>query len=122
MQRLPVTDARLTEAGVIRGRVVTFDRFGNLVTDIKVALLQQMLGRDMHQTLCIRLGQEIILPLAPAYASVPPGQLLAVIGSRDTLEVAVNQGRACDMLQAGPGTPLTVARAGASGPGESSSS
>jgi S-adenosylmethionine hydrolase len=35
---------------------------------------------------------------------------LAIIGSRATLEIAINQGRACDRFEVGPGDRVAVWR------------
>jgi S-adenosylmethionine hydrolase len=121
MRGLTTAEPCMSAAGAIHGQVVHCDRFGNLVTDVDRALLQRMLGADLYQPLRIRLNREIELPLVPAFASVPTGAPLAVIGSRATLEIAVNQGRACDLLRAAVGTPLRIARAAAEEPGENQS-
>jgi S-adenosylmethionine hydrolase len=65
------------------GRVVHIDRFGNLVTDLPEA----------------EVGRAIViagtsLPLVGTYEDVPPGELLAYIGSAGTVEIAVRDGRA----------------------------
>jgi len=65
------------------GRVVHIDRFGNLVTDLPEAEA----GRAV-----IAAGQ--VLPILATYEDVAPGQLLAYIGSADTVEIAVRDGRA----------------------------
>jgi S-adenosylmethionine hydrolase len=46
--------------------------------------------------------------LVVTYCAAPPGRLLATIGSRETLEIAINMGSAADHLGFGPGTALRV--------------
>jgi S-adenosylmethionine hydrolase len=49
-----------------------------------------------------------ITRLSQAYAGVEPGQPLAIVGSSGFVELAVNQGRACDLLQLKIGDCLTI--------------
>ncbi len=94
--------------GSLRGHVVYVDRFGNLVTDIPAAWLGKT--AQWH----IETSDHIIEGLSSAYADVPRGQLLALIGSAGTLELAVREGSAASMLKAGEGSPVTVRPAGIS--------
>lgn len=79
------------------GHVVRVDRFGNLITNISRELLYEFLSRDIP---VIRIGTLVIEGLSKAYASVKPGEPLAIIGSGDTLEIAVNSGSACELIEA----------------------
>jgi len=44
--------------------------------------------------------------LASFYSEVPPGELLAIGSSWETLEIAVNRGNAAQLLGAERGTPI----------------
>jgi S-adenosylmethionine hydrolase len=93
------------ESGNVRGRVVTIDRFGNLITDIDRGLLVKFSAAvvEVAATTC---------PLRGTYGDVASGELVAVMGSFDTLEIACRDGSAQSLLQAGPGTAVIV-RSGA---------
>jgi S-adenosylmethionine hydrolase len=65
------------------GRVVHIDHFGNLITDLP----EDEAGRSVAIA-------GTVLPLLATYESVPPGELLAYIGSAGTVEIAVRDGRA----------------------------
>ncbi len=77
--------------GDVRGEVVYVDGFGNLISDIPEAWLA---GR---QWVLSCAGQEILGP-SPSYASAQPGELLALISSNGTLEIAVRDGSAAALL------------------------
>ena len=56
----------------------------------------------------VYLGDRRIGKPVPTYADVPAGEALALIGSTDMLEIAVNSGHAARVLDAAVGTPVAV--------------
>jgi S-adenosyl-L-methionine hydrolase (adenosine-forming) len=90
-------------ATAIRGQVVRVDRFGNLITNIKVAALDR-LTRASTVTVNKAHTARIVL----TYASVAPGELCAVVGSSGHLEVAINAGNAAARLDATRGARVVV--------------
>jgi S-adenosylmethionine hydrolase len=88
--------------GHITGVVLEVDRFGNLGTNIPAALLPD--GR----LLSVRLAGHALNGLSSTYSDVPPGKLLALIGSQDTLEIACRNGSAQDKLGVDRGQTVTV--------------
>ncbi len=91
----------------IRGQIIGIDHFGNLLTNIEKRHLQDM-DDTGRQSLRIDLNGRVVCGLSAAYAAQPPGVAVAVIGSRGYLEIAVNQGRACDYFGAVVGDALSV--------------
>lgn len=85
--------------GSVEGRIVHVDRFGNLITDIPASAAG---GRVRA-----RIGLTAV-PLRRTYSDVEPGELLALCGSRDTIEIAVRDGSAADVLGAGRGERVTL--------------
>jgi S-adenosylmethionine hydrolase len=84
--------------GNLVGMVVHVDRFGTLVTNLPAERLPptahvEISGRDAG-------------PLHRIFADVPPGRLVALIGSGGTVEVAVRDGSAARTLGAAAGTPV----------------
>jgi S-adenosylmethionine hydrolase len=108
--RLEEPAAHREANGRLWGRVVSVDRFGNLITDIDRKLLTSLCEGDLNYILIIEAGSQWRLPLVASYGAVPPGQLLATIGSRETLEIAINMGNAAQALGLTPGTALQVRR------------
>jgi hypothetical protein len=88
------------------GRIVHVDQFGNLVSDLP--------AEDAGETVLIA-GKAI--PIVRTYEDVPPEHLLAYIGSAGTVEIAVRDGRADQLLSVRRGTLVVSVAAGApSGP------
>lgn len=85
------------------GQIIHVDRFGNLVTNIPAADLE-----PWRRALRIRLGDQLITRLCRTYADAEPGAVLALIGSAELLEIAVNGGNAARDLQLGRGAPVIV--------------
>ena len=83
------------KGGALYGQVVNVDHFGNLITNIHRKELEGFIGNSRP---IIRLGDLIIEGMLKTYAEVTPGEALALIGSSDNLEIAVNLGRADDKL------------------------
>jgi S-adenosylmethionine hydrolase len=83
---LPTTPVRRHGAEV-RGTVVTVDHFGNLVTNIEAEDLADI--DDPVVSL-----ETASCPLRGTYGEVPSGELVGVMGSFGTLEVACRDGNA----------------------------
>jgi len=82
--------------GSITGSVLSVDRFGNLITDIPAKSI-----RNAAKSTVVILGRTI-KGISKTYGDGRPGELLAVIGSVGTLEIAVNRGSAAEHLSAPP--------------------
>jgi S-adenosylmethionine hydrolase len=91
-------------AGVVRGVVVYVDRFGNLVSNIPAAALAAFHASGVSVT----IAAMTLSPIAPSYAAVAPGAPLALIGSWDTVEIAVRDGNAAEHFGVGIGAPVTL--------------
>lgn len=87
--------------GSLRGEVIHVDRFGNLVSNIPGGWL---VGRIWSVRIA---GQQVFGP-SLTYAEVSPGQLLALVSSEATLEVAVRDGSAAGRLGVAAGEPIEV--------------
>jgi len=98
--RLPWDDAEANDAGVVEGRVIYVDRFGNLVTNV--------IGRTMPIAPRVEIAGWHLEGLQRSYAAVPEGEALAIVGSTGRLEISVNGGSAARSLGAGVGTPVEV--------------
>lgn len=103
--RLDLALPRQDRGSAISGRVVSVDRFGNLITDIDAALLDA----GSHSRLQVRVGGHRIKGLCATYGEGAPRRALALIGSRGTLEIAVNCGSAAETLSVGKGAAVQVA-------------
>jgi S-adenosylmethionine hydrolase len=92
---------RATAKGtVVTGKVVTVDRFGNLITCIERALLPT--GPAVAE---IGAARAVV---RTAYGEAAPGELVAVVNAFDVLEVAVRDGSAARSLGVGRGAEVVV--------------
>ncbi len=106
LRRIEAPSRRIDETEEIVGTVVWVDRFGNLITDIQVDG-----GYDIEEngeTLQIRIGGRTLTGLFRSYGDVEPGRALVVVGSRGTLEIAVNCGSASAELECRRGDPVRI--------------
>ena len=90
------------------GEVLHIDGFGNIVSNISAEDLESAGFRE-GSSLLVRLGSKsLILRFCSAYGEVPAGTSLALIGSSDFLEVAVNQGSASRIFKAKVGDSFRI--------------
>lgn len=99
--RFAVQEPEQQPDGNLCGQVVHVDRFGNVISNIPGGWLA---GRIWTVRLA---GQQIAGP-SLTYADAAPGQLLALISSDGTLEVAVREGSAAERLGVAAGEPIVV--------------
>jgi S-adenosylmethionine hydrolase len=102
--RLNLPRPRTTEAGV-DGEVLRVDRFGNLITNIDIGILGSLAGK-----IAVRIGSHVIPQIVSTYASAKPGELCALVGSSDRLEIAVSGGSAAEMLGIGRSAVVQLRR------------
>jgi S-adenosylmethionine hydrolase len=98
------------DRGRLRGTVIYADAFGNLVTSIRAADLDRLGSRESLEAAA---GPEPAIPVRATYGDVPPGSLLAYVGSTGHLELAVRGANAASRLALGVGAPVTVGPRGA---------
>lgn len=107
VRRLEVPQPRETASG-LEGEVVRVDRFGNLITNIDRRTFEKLAAADR---LTIRVGALQVSKVVSTYADVSPGELCALFGSTDHLEIAANGANAAIEIGAGRGTTVHVGRA-----------
>ncbi|MEO8025578.1 MAG: SAM-dependent chlorinase/fluorinase, partial [Bryobacteraceae bacterium] len=86
------------------GAVLKMDRFGNLITNLKMADFD-LLNRRAFE---VRIGMERIHLAVPTYATAQVGELFVIEGSSGYIEVCANQGAAGKILGCGAGAPVEV--------------
>ncbi|MCW8841073.1 MAG: SAM-dependent chlorinase/fluorinase [Gammaproteobacteria bacterium] len=77
--------------------IIYVDHFGNLITGVRAASLDSRVS--------LRIGDGEV-PRARTFSDVAPGAPLCYENANGLLEIALNQGRACDYFSAGVGTPV----------------
>jgi S-adenosylmethionine hydrolase len=89
--RLPLPAARRHPDGELSGQVVHVDRFGNLITNVPGGWLAGA------RWTCEIGGVRVTGP-SESYASADPGELLLLVSSNSTAEIAVREGSAAERL------------------------
>jgi S-adenosylmethionine hydrolase len=103
MQAAALQEARF-DGKRISGRVIHVDGFGNLMTNIPAALFDRLPAGSG-----VRVGGKSIGPLRGSYAEAAEGELLLVISSWGTLEIAERGGDAARTLSLGRGAAVIAA-------------
>lgn len=115
--RLEIAPAR------IEGEVLHVDHFGNIITSIghlewtgpTTLQLAAQFGPDRDKSLSldatrcqVMVGGRALNGIKRTYGAVPPGDLLALIGSAGQLEIGANQGNAAALLGVEPGEAVSL--------------
>jgi S-adenosylmethionine hydrolase len=82
----------------LRGSVLLVDRFGNLVTNIDRRTFEAFSKQSQIRILA---GSIPVERLVSTYAEIGPGEVCALFGSSDHLELAANASSAAALLQLG---------------------
>jgi S-adenosylmethionine hydrolase len=90
------------------GNIISIDHFGNLVTNIDQETLEGFKGESTWADLVIRIGRSIIQGVSTSYDSVKTGAPVAIVGSRNLLEISVNRKDARTYFKAGVGQTIRV--------------
>ena len=94
------------DADRVTGEVVRVDRFGNLITNID----RRTFDKVSSGPLDIRIGSFQVSKVISTYADAAPGDICALFGSSDHLEIAANGASASAALNLGRGAPVQIAR------------
>jgi S-adenosylmethionine hydrolase len=95
----------LLSGAELAGEVVRVDRFGNLITNIDRKAFEQF---AQGGAIAVTIGERDIPRVIATYAEAPGGELCALFGSTDHLEIAVNAGDAARLLGLGRGAKARV--------------
>jgi S-adenosylmethionine hydrolase len=96
----------VVSAGAVDGEVVHVDRFGNLVTNID----RRTWPGDVIDRVDVAVSGYRTVRLVSTYAEAGPGEIVALFGSTDRLEIAVKSGNAAEALGVGRGMTVHVSR------------
>ena len=101
-------NCQLSETGELVGKIVSIDRFGNLITNIDSNTLMEYRKTDPNYRPQVCISSHVIAGLSRTYANADPSSPLALIGSRNHLEIAVNGGSAKQYFKAHKGDVVRV--------------
>lgn len=80
------------------GKVIYFDNFGNIITNIEGTKLKQVIEFDRELMVLIG-GKKLKIPFVKSYNFAKPKDILSTIGSSNLFEIAQNQGNAAKNLK-----------------------
>lgn len=98
------------DAEGLHGSVIYTDHFGNLITNLGRARVEQFAGGVSHARLSVRSKGRAPIAMHPTYGEVAAGEALALFGSFDLLEIAVRDGSAAERCGIATGEAITVSR------------
>jgi S-adenosylmethionine hydrolase len=98
--RLKIPSITKVRDTLIQGAILSVDRFGNLITNLK--------PEDVPGFVKILAGQREITGIYEAYGQGKTGEIFVVPGSTGFLEIAVKDGSAASLLNIKGGTPIGV--------------
>lgn len=107
---LEMSSPRETPAG-FEVHILHVDHFGNLISDLKRQRLAEWLGAAGFEGVMIEAGRASLQGVAACYEAAPRGRAVAVIGSAGRVEIAVNGGRADEVLGLGRGDSIWLRKA-----------
>ena len=99
---------QVTESGELIGKIVSIDRFGNLISNIDAIRLRDFCQSKPSKQIHITIGSLTIRGMAKTYADAAQGAPLALIGSRGYLEIALNCANAQQRLKAFKGDRVRI--------------
>jgi len=98
LQQPPQFLVSIVGKGSHRGSIIYIDHFGNLVTNLRM--------KGIHDASV--MIDDIEIPIKNTYADAEIGQALALTGSRGLIEIAVRNGSAEQMFDAGYGSNIEL--------------
>jgi len=114
--RLPRSEPGFVD-GVLRGRVVFVDHFGNALTNLTVAEIERAFPAVAEAALEVRVHSKRVAGITRSYGDAAIGTLVAVLGSSGRIELAEVGGSAASRWGIGPGDRVEVALRGTGGEG-----
>ena len=90
---------------MIKGRVVYIDHFGNVISNISYTLFNAVVAEKSFR---ITIGETVIKTISPSYATAREGEIIALFGSSQQLEIAVRNGNCQRTLQVEKGAEVSV--------------
>lgn len=107
--RLPKQKPEL-KAGVLHGRVLYVDHFGNVITSLTPYEIREWRGvmRRSDEEAVITVGGHEMQGLAASYSEGTATEPRALVNSNGQVEIFLKEGRASDLLRVGVGDAVTL--------------
>jgi len=108
LTHLRIRKPYISDKGELVGNIMSFDRFGNCISNIDSNYIKKFNESNSGRMLEIKIGQDKIKGLSLRYADTEPQSPLAIIGSFGYLEIALNKGNAKHYLGIEKGDSITL--------------
>jgi S-adenosyl-L-methionine hydrolase (adenosine-forming) len=97
----------IVDGSEVRGTVVRIDRFGNVVTNVERRMCEKLNASDgLH----INVGDRTISRVVSTFSEIATGEVCALFGSTDHLELAAQSASAADVMGVNVGASVSVRR------------
>ncbi len=106
IQRLHVP-APAVDGAQLTGQILRVDRFGNLISNVDRRTFEAFVGGGEIE---VSIGPRTVARVVSTYAEAAAGELCALFGSTDHLEVSVSRGNAARTLDLAPGAVVQIRR------------
>jgi S-adenosylmethionine hydrolase len=93
------------EKDEIVGKILSIDRFGNAITNLKLSVLQEQFP-DLRFS--AQIGEKNLREIKSHYAEAESKEPFLLFGSTRLLEISVNQGSAAKVLKIKKGDPVRI--------------
>jgi S-adenosylmethionine hydrolase len=94
----------------LHGSVIYVDHFGNLITNLQRELVEQFADGAPQARLSAATKGRTAIGIFNTYGEVSAGDVLALFGSFEMLEIAVREGNAAEKLGIAAGEAVTISR------------
>ncbi len=99
---------RKSKHGKWIGRIVSIDRFGNLITNIPANLLADSQSEYEVEQIRVEVSGQIIKGSGLPYSYQPDGKAKVLVNSRGYFEIAVKQDSAASLLKVAKGESVVI--------------
>ncbi|PWT88974.1 MAG: hypothetical protein C5B54_09700 [Acidobacteria bacterium] len=106
--KMPLPKPKQISEGLIKGNVLHVDRFGNCITNIRREDYEAARAKTPGDTFKVLVAKQEIAGLKKFYSEVQKGELLALFGSTNYLEIAQYQGSAAKTLGVNRGAEVGI--------------
>ncbi len=95
------------EDSLINGTIIYIDSFNNVITNISYDLFERV-GQNRAFEIYVQSLHNKLTTICNTYSDALPGELLAIFNSIGLLEVAINNGKAAELLSLDVGSAVRV--------------
>ncbi|MBE9467116.1 MAG: SAM-dependent chlorinase/fluorinase [Bacteroidetes bacterium] len=104
-QQIPIMPA--IDENVITGSIIYIDSFKNAITNISSDLFYKV-GKKKKFDILIKSNSNKISKINKKYDETSIGELLAIFNSLNLLEIAINKGKICELLDLNINTTIRI--------------